>query len=529
MTRNTPMQDSRLLAQVIERMSLESDFEKMCQFATQVTMEVLSAHLSALALPDEQDAALGLRFRFFSGFPPDIDTQSLPGITPGTAAAFKSGQCVFVPDYLNYAGAMPAYVRAGVRSGFAAPIRLGESVIGVLTLAWTQPAEKPGPEETQLVEAVLRQVGFAYQRDQLLRALSVSRAEAIAVHEKLERVLAVSPVVIYTASLDPKRGQSSLNITYLSDNIGQLVGYEKESFIAEPTRWYTLMHPDDLQPVLLQNNPEAIARGTFERQYRVRHQKGHDIWVQDKLHLFADPSRQNVHVVGALLNISERKLAETELLRHRDHLQELVREQTADLIAAKESAENAMRDAKKAEEHARYLALNDALTGLPNRLLLQERLHQAMSHSQREGKKLAVLFIDLDRFKNVNDSLGHSIGDLLLCEVGRRLTSGVRETDTVSRQGGDEFIILLSHIDDINTVSHMADNLLRVVSKPYAIDQHELSVTHSIGISIYPNDGANIEDLLRKADAAMYRAKDLGRNNFQFYAQEVSNETPNRR
>lgn len=379
MKRSTPEQNSRLLAQVIERMSLESDFEKMCQFATQVTLEVLGAQLSALALPDVQDATRGLRFRFFSGFPPEIDTQTLPGITPGTAAAFKSGQCVFVPDYLNYAGAMPAYVKAGVRSGFAAPIRLGESVVGVLTLAWTQTTEKPSAEETQLVEAVLRQVGFAYQRDQLL----------------------------------------------------------------------------------------------------------------------------------------------AELVRHRDHLQELVREQTADLLAAKEAAENAMREAKKAEEHARYLALNDALTGLPNRLLLQERLQQAMSHSQREGKKLAVLFIDLDRFKNVNDSLGHSIGDLLLREVGRRLASGVRHTDTVSRQGGDEFIILLSHIDDINTVSSVADNLLRVVSQPYAIDKHELSVTHSIGISIYPNDGANMEDLMRKADAAMYRAKDLGRNNFQFYAEDL--------
>jgi diguanylate cyclase (GGDEF)-like protein/PAS domain S-box-containing protein len=528
MNRSTPTHDSRLLAQVIERMSLESDFEKMCQFATQVTMEVLRAHLSALALPNEQDATGSLRFRFFSGFPPEIDTQSLPGITPGTAAAFKSGQCVFVPDYLNYAGAMPAYVRAGVRSGFAAPIRLGESVIGVLTLAWTQPAEKPGPEETQLVEAVLRQVGFAYQRDQLLRALSISRAEAVAVHERLERVLAVSPVVIYTATLDPQQGQSSLDITYLSDNIAELVGFGKEHFTSEPAHWYALVHPDDLQSMLLQNHPEAIARGTFERRYRVRHQQGRDIWVQDNLRLFPGSSLHSVHVVGSLLDITERMHAETELVRHRDHLQELVREQTADLVAAKEAAESAMRDAKKAEEHARYLALNDALTGLPNRLLLQERLHQAMSHSQREGKKLAVMFIDLDRFKNVNDSLGHSIGDLLLREVGRRLTSGVRETDTVSRQGGDEFIILLSHIDDIGTVSSVADNLLRVVSKPYAIDQHELSVTHSIGISIYPNDGANIEDLMRKADAAMYRAKDLGRNNFQFYTQDVGDEAPSR-
>ena len=513
--------DSKVLARVIETMSLESDFEKMCQFATKVTMEVLGANLSALALPDDRDPERGLRFRFFSGFPPEIDTAELPGITPGTAAAFKSGKCVFVADYVNYAGAMPGYTRAGVRSGFAAPIRLGDVVTGVLTLAWTQPAQQPGAQDTELVEAVLRQVGFAYQRDQLMLALSASRAEAVAVHERLERVLAVSPVVIYTATLDPKRGQSSLDITYLSDNIPSLFGYSKDYLTTDPSRWYGLVHPDDLQSMLLQNNPEAFAQGAFERTYRVRHREGHYVWIHDSLRLFPQPGQAAFHVVGAILDITDRKRDEAELRRHRDHLQELVREQTADLLAARDAAEKAMREAKQAEEQTRYLALNDALTGLPNRVLLQERLNHAMALCQRTGRKLALLFIDLDRFKNINDSLGHSVGDRLLCEVSRRLTACVRQSDTVSRQGGDEFIILLSQIDGADTVSLVAESLLSAVAKPYVIDEYELSVTHSIGVSIYPDDGQQVEEIMRKADAAMYRAKDMGRNNFQFYTQDM--------
>ncbi|HEY9068255.1 MAG TPA: EAL domain-containing protein [Burkholderiaceae bacterium] len=510
-----------VLARVIETMSLESDFEKMCQFATQVTMELLGANLSALALP-AADAEHGLRFRYFSGFPPEIDTAALPGITPGTAAAFKSGKCVYVPDYTNYAGALPGFLQAGVCTGFAAPIRLGGVVTGVLTLAWTRPAQQPDAQQTELVEAVLRQVGFAYQRDQLLRDLSVSRADAVEVRQHLESVLAVSPAVIYSATVDPRQVRSTLRITYISDNIGKLVGLEKAYFADDPAaRWQELMHPDDLAQAALRNHADAFAQGALDRIYRVRHAAGHDLWIHDSMRLLSQSDSGRYDLVGAIVDITERKLAESELRRHRDHLQDLVREQTADLVAAKDAAERALREAKQAEEHIRFLALNDALTGLPNRVLLLERLEQAMRQCERSGKKLALMFIDLDRFKNINDSLGHSVGDRLLCEVSRRFVSCVRQSDTVSRQGGDEFVILLTQIDSTELVAQIANQLLSVVAEPYAVDDYELSVTHSIGIIVYPDDATEVDDLMRKADAAMYRAKELGRNNFQFYAQDM--------
>jgi diguanylate cyclase len=634
--------EGHVLARVIETMSLEMDFEKICRYATQITMEVLGADLSALALPRADQ----LRFQYFWGFPPEIDTAALPSISPGTMVAFKSGKIVFVPDYTNYAGALKGFLDVGVRSGFAAPIRLGDKVTGVLTLAWQHHVDMPSDEHVELVEAVLRQIGFAYQREQLMNELSASKAEAVALNDRLQRVLSVSPVVIYNMIYDTATEQR-LQTSYLSENIELLLGYPKEWLTDEPHRWYELVHPEDLLSVRLDSHPEALLSGSLDRMYRMRHQAGHYLWVHDSLRLFRTAGSRKIEVVGALMDITERKEADTalqaaeakyrslveqsmiavylvqdgrfryanpklaeifgcsqeevldapsvldfvaeedhamvlenlrkrlsgevksaqyefrvrrrdgklidveahgagthvdgkpavigmgidvtarkaaeaELRRHRDHLQELVSEQTVDLTVAKDAAEKAMREAKHAEEQTRYLALNDALTGLPNRVLLLERLHHAIAHVQRRNKQLALLFIDLDRFKNINDSLGHFVGDKLLCEVAKRFIHCVRETDTVSRQGGDEFVILLSEIDSAESVAEIAEKLLAVVAQPYFVDGYELSVTHSIGISVFPDDGDNIEAIMRKADTAMYKAKEAGRNNYQFYTRDMS-------
>ncbi len=177
---------------------------------------------------------------------------------------------------------------------------------------------------------------------------------------------------------------------------------------------------------------------------------------------------------------------------------------------------------KKTEESIRYLAQHDALTGLPNRLLLTDRLSQALMAANRNGTSFAVMFIDLDRFKNINDSLGHKAGDLLLQEVGKRLTSSMRTTDTVSRQGGDEFVILAPAIEDAESVAYLASKLIEILSRPYRIDNHDLTVTPSIGITLYPQDGGDVETLLKNADAAMYSAKNSGRNNFRFFTQDMN-------
>lgn len=165
-----------------------------------------------------------------------------------------------------------------------------------------------------------------------------------------------------------------------------------------------------------------------------------------------------------------------------------------------------------------HMAQHDALTDLPNRAVLKDRLTQSMAMAHRHGQQLAVLFLDLDSFKQVNDCLGHDVGDRLLCCVAQRLLACVRSSDTVSRVGGDEFVVLLSEITDSQDAAICAQKILLALSAPYHIDEHDLQLTASIGIGAYPNDGTDAETLMKHADFAMYHAKGLGRNNYQFFA-----------
>jgi len=164
-----------------------------------------------------------------------------------------------------------------------------------------------------------------------------------------------------------------------------------------------------------------------------------------------------------------------------------------------------------------HLAQHDFLTGLPNRLLLTERLSRAIGQARRHGKRVALMFLDLDNFKHINDSLGHTIGDLLLQLVAERLKICVRNTDTVCRQGGDEFVILLTEIEQTQDAASVAEKLLAAFAEPCLIGGQELHVTLSIGISIYPDDGQDADEVMKNADTAMYHAKANGRNNYQFF------------
>lgn len=169
------------------------------------------------------------------------------------------------------------------------------------------------------------------------------------------------------------------------------------------------------------------------------------------------------------------------------------------------------------EETIRHQAFHDALTGLPNRLLLNDRLTLEIAHAKRNKQMLAVLFLDLDRFKLVNDTLGHGVGDQLLTIIARRLTGCVREDDTVARLGGDEFALLLPEIAQVENAVKVARKILQAIKEPVHMDIHELYITASIGIALYPNDGGDAETLLKNADTAMYRAKEKGKNNYQLY------------
>lgn len=172
---------------------------------------------------------------------------------------------------------------------------------------------------------------------------------------------------------------------------------------------------------------------------------------------------------------------------------------------------------QRAAEHIEHLAYYDALTGLPNRALLGDRLQQALLRASREHTLVGMMLVDLDRFKLVNDALGHKIGDHLLSEVAGVLKKCVRQCDTIARQSGDEFAVLLPDLTCSEDAVRIAERMLDAVSTPFCVDERELSITCSIGITLYPRDGQHGETLLKNADVALYRAKDLGRNNYQFY------------
>jgi len=184
-------------------------------------------------------------------------------------------------------------------------------------------------------------------------------------------------------------------------------------------------------------------------------------------------------------------------------------------IAARLALELELR---RAREQGRAKGLQDALTGLPNRLLFNDRLETTIKEAHRTSEMFAVLFVDLDRFKSINDSLGHGVGDEVLIAVAKRLRASVRASDTVARYAGDEFIIILRHIVQRDDVMRIAEKIVRVMEAPLTLgDGSELHITASIGVSFYPDDAANAERLLKHADVAMYSAKGMGRNNFQTY------------
>ncbi len=194
-----------------------------------------------------------------------------------------------------------------------------------------------------------------------------------------------------------------------------------------------------------------------------------------------------------------------------------LREANEKLVIASVNAQVMTEAIERIMVHLSHMAEHDLLTNLPNRALLADRLVQSILLAKRHGSKLALMFLDIDHFKRINDSMGHAMGDKLLQSVARRLQASVRTSDTVSRHGGDEFVVLLPEIGDVQSVTHFAEKLITSVGEPHFISGQELRVTLSIGISICPDDGVDADVLMRNADMAMYKAKRSGRNSYEIF------------
>lgn len=259
----------------------------------------------------------------------------------------------------------------------------------------------------------------------------------------------------------------------------------------------------------------------FDTERELQRRDGSIFWCR-VLAKAIDPSDNNKGTIFIAEDITERKAASEALLRARDELEMRVQERTAELATANALLQVEIQERRAAEERIRHLANHDALTGLPNRRLLEDRIGQALLAAKRQASQVAIQFIDLDRFKIINDSLGHRVGDLLLQEVAHRIRGALREVDTVSRIGGDEFVLVLPEIQSEEAAVEVTRRILQSLEQPYMIDGHILTVTPSIGISLYPAHGADVETLINRADSAMYHAKQIGGNTCQLYAGNLS-------
>ncbi|MEK6243478.1 MAG: PAS domain S-box protein [Pseudomonadota bacterium] len=260
--------------------------------------------------------------------------------------------------------------------------------------------------------------------------------------------------------------------------------------------------------------------GAYVVERELRRKDGSIFWCKVVAKAI-DPAHPEEGAIGIYDDITAERASRETLEASRDSLERAVRERTAELQAE-------IADRRQAESRAQHLADHDALTGLPNRRLLEDRLTQALALSQRNRKQTAVMFVDLDRFKVINDSLGHSAGDVVLKEVSERLVKQLRVVDTICRMGGDEFVVVLPEIKRASDAANVAAKILETVAQPIMVEDRELHITPSVGISVFPDDGRDAETLIRNADAAMYHAKETGRANYQFFTGEM-NQSASRR
>jgi diguanylate cyclase (GGDEF)-like protein/PAS domain S-box-containing protein len=250
-------------------------------------------------------------------------------------------------------------------------------------------------------------------------------------------------------------------------------------------KWSGVVFPEDLPAVEASLRKVIEEKGQGAAEFRITRADGAVRNISTVERVVLDEHANVIRVIGVNMDITERRVAEETL--------------------------------RNSETHLTYSSQHDFLTGLPNRVLLNDRISQAIVLVPRHKKQIAVLFLDLDGFKHINDSLGHAIGDKLLQSIAKRLLDCVRFSDTVSRQGGDEFVVLLAEVDHSEDAAITARRMLQVVAEAHSIDEHDLHVTASIGVSVYPDDGLDAETLIKNADTAMYQAKENGRQSYQFF------------
>ncbi len=341
-----------------------------------------------------------------------------------------------------------------------------------------------------------------YAPDELLRAISNTverrklKRENASILKRLEEsenlhkfIVNNSPDMIYLLDEEGR-------FAFINDRVESLLGYKQEDILGE--HFSRLIYADDLDQANYTFNERRTGdRATRSTELRLRCKDGNSPRYFESRSVPIELSSIGIYTVDE------------------DNHKEFI----GTYGVARDITER-----KQAEELIKYQLYHDLLTNLPNRTLFRDRLNMAMAQSKRSGKKLAILYLDMDRFKVINDSLGHFVGDELLQSVAQRLRSELREADTLARVGGDEFNLLIPEINDIQDARNLADKILRITTEPFVIKGEEIYISFSIGIAIYPSDGDTKDTLIKNADIAMYKVKSAGKNGYAFYSENMKSD-----
>ncbi len=399
------------------------------------------------------------------------------------AAAIRQRATLVCNDIAADPRACPSLEQAqafGLRSLAACPLVEQGRVIGVIAY-YADEVNYFQSELTDLLARIADQISHALDRIASERRKQEVEAALRAQQRSMATLMDSLPGMVYRC-----RSDAQWTMDFVSDGCLDLTGYRADELTrGDPFSFAALIHPDDRARVSADTLTALRTRTRFTLEYRILTRDSGEKWVWDNGVGVYDSDGRVEYFEGFIADI-------TAVKRYREQLE--------------------------------YQAHHDPLTGLANRGLLRERLHQAIAQAERQQRALALMFIDLDDFKLINDSMGHSVGDELLKLAAQRLHACVRDEDTVARLGGDEFVLLLVDQEGERSVSHAVERLREAMSQPYRVLGKEFVLTCSVGVALFPADGRDVETLLKHADAAMYRAKALGRNAHHFFTEEINTQ-----
>ncbi|WP_345991417.1 EAL domain-containing protein [Sulfurimonas sp. HSL-1716] len=460
---------------IVHSTNADELFEKICKNA----VELGDMSMAWIGIIDKETkmvhpvASHGDENRYLKGIEISVDKNSLSGVGP-TGISIREDHPVWCQDFMNDPSTKPWHEkgeRMGWKSSASLPIRKGGEVIGAFTL-YSKIKNGFDPMSQKLIEEIAMDVSFAMENFER----EAKRKESENRLKKTEKLLEDMSQVAHIGGwdFDPQTGAGEWTA-----EVARIHDMDPD----DPTsKEMGLSVYDDVHLKKIQDAiDKAVKYGiSYDLELKMTTLKGNEKWVR---------------VIGTPV------IKKEKVVRIRGSMQDITIQKTA-------------------QERIQWLAHFDALTELPNRALFNDRVQHSIKIAQRMNNPLSVLSLDLDNFKNINDTLGHDIGDLLLVEVSSRIKSVMREEDTLSRQGGDEFIMLLPGTD-ADGAAHVAEKITEVISRPYRIKHQELYITPSIGIAMYPIDGEDFQTLFQSADAAMYHAKHDGRNCYRFFTSEI--------